>query len=140
MTAEALRAGYPFPYLYDEEQSVAKAFRAACTPEFYLFGRNGKTRVPRPVRREHPRGMGLWSRAGEAQAALDALLAGKPVNADQKPSIGCSIKWKRRERPRLLVIELRGVLESRVRNFARNYRRRGRIEEACSLDAMHTLY
>jgi len=93
MKEEAVQAGYTFPYLYDESQAVAKAYRAACTPDFYLFG---------PDRRLVYRGQFDDSRPGNGQpvtgrdlrAALDAVLAGKPVGADQKPSIGCNIKWK----------------------------------------------
>ena len=82
-----------FPYLYDETQAVAKAFKAACTPEFYLFdaGRKlvyrGQLDDSRPKNTEPVTGKDL-------RAALDAVLVGKPVSADQKPSVGCNIKWK----------------------------------------------
>jgi thiol-disulfide isomerase/thioredoxin len=85
--------GYTFPYLYDENQAVAKAYGAACTPDFFLFDR---------ARRLVYRGQFDDSRPSNAlpvtgrdlRAALDAVLAGRPVSADQKPSIGCNIKWK----------------------------------------------
>lgn len=94
MAEEIRSAGYTFPYLYDESQEVAKAYRAACTPDFFLFDRN---------RRLAYRGQFDGSRPGNNQpvtgrdlgAALDAVLAGRPVPADQKPSVGCGIKWKR---------------------------------------------
>ena len=93
MAEEAARRGYAFPYLYDETQAVAKAFRAACTPEFYLFDRE---------RRLAYRGQFDGSRPGnrvpvtgdDLRAAADAVLAGRPAPADQKPSIGCNVKWK----------------------------------------------
>jgi peroxiredoxin len=93
MAAEARRAGYTFPYLHDESQAVAKAYRAACTPDFYLFDAR---------RRLGYRGQFDDSRPGNAvpitgedlRAAVDAVLAGKPVSGDQKPSLGCNIKWK----------------------------------------------
>lgn len=93
MAQEAKRRGYVFPYLYDESQAVATAYRAACTPEFYLFDRD---------RRLVYRGQFDGSRPGNAvpvtgadlRAAVDALLAGRTAPADQKPSVGCSIKWR----------------------------------------------
>jgi peroxiredoxin len=100
MTREALDAGYTFPYLFDESQSVAKAFRAACTPDFYLFG-------PAPTRPLLYRGQlddsrPPTSRAGntlpvtgkDLRTAIDDALAGRPVSPQQRPSIGCNIKWK----------------------------------------------
>jgi len=93
MAEEARQRGYVFPYLYDATQEVAQAFRAACTPEFYLFD---------AARRLVYRGQFDDSRPGDRtpvtgrdlRAAVDALLAGQPVPAEQKPSVGCSIKWK----------------------------------------------
>ena len=92
-TAEFARAaGFNFPILFDETQSVAKAYTAACTPDFFLFG---------PDRRLVYRGQLDDSRPGrgtatgaDLRAALDALLSGQPVNPNQRPSIGCNIKWK----------------------------------------------
>ena len=92
-TAEFARAaGFDFPILFDETQSVAKAYAAACTPDFFLFG---------PDRRLVYRGQLDDSRPGrgtatgtDLRAALDALLSGQPVNPHQRPSIGCNIKWK----------------------------------------------
>jgi peroxiredoxin len=90
--AMARAAGFTFPFLYDETQAVAKAYSAACTPDFFLFdaGRRlvyrGQIDSSRPGRGQ-PDGADL-------RAALDAVLSGAPVSADQKPSIGCNIKWK----------------------------------------------
>lgn len=93
MKDEIKRAGYTFPYLYDETQDVAKAYRAACTPDFFLFdgGRRlvyrGQMDDSRPERQIPVTGKDL-------RAALDAVLEGRPVPSEQTPSIGCNIKWK----------------------------------------------
>lgn len=93
MAKEKRAAGYTFPYLYDETQRVAKAYRAACTPDFFLFDRarrlvyRGQFDDSRPSNNRPVTGADL-------RAAVDALLAGKPVPSDQTPSIGCNIKWK----------------------------------------------
>jgi peroxiredoxin len=93
MAEEARRAGYPFPYLYDETQTVAKAFRAACTPEFYVFDAAGRLAYRGRFDESTPRS-GAPVTGAEARAAVDALLAGEMPASDQKTSIGCSIKWK----------------------------------------------
>jgi len=93
MTEEARRAGYDFPYLYDEEQAVAKTFRAACTPEFYVFDQQGKLAYRGRFDATTPKSGGKPTGA-DLRAAVDAVLAGKSPSGDQKPSIGCSIKWK----------------------------------------------
>lgn len=98
MAQEAKTFGYPFPYLYDESQSVAKAYRAACTPDFFLFDAG---------RRLVYRGQFDGSRPGnnspvtgaDLRAAADAMLIGQPVAPAQKPSIGCNIKWKAGNEP-----------------------------------------
>jgi peroxiredoxin len=93
MAEEVVSAGYRFPYLYDESQAVAKAYRAACTPDFYLF--DGQQRLVYRGQFDDSRpGNGLPVTGGDLRAALDAVLAGKAVATDQKPSIGCNIKWK----------------------------------------------
>lgn len=85
--------GYTFPYLFDEDQSVAKAYQAACTPDFFLYdGRlhliyRGQFDGARP-------GNGVPVTGEDLYAAVDAMINGKPVSADQKPSMGCNIKWK----------------------------------------------
>ena len=93
MKAEARSAGYIFPYLYDETQAVAKAYRAACTPDFFLFDAARKLVSRGQFDNSRP-GNGVPVTGQDLRAALDAVLAGKPVPADQKPSIGCNIKWK----------------------------------------------
>ncbi|HZR15960.1 MAG TPA: thioredoxin family protein [Verrucomicrobiae bacterium] len=93
MAEEAKSAGYLFPYLYDETQAVAKAYRAACTPDFYVFDQN-QALVYRGQFDDSRPGNGLPVTGKDLRAALDALLAGKPVSPQQKPSIGCNIKWK----------------------------------------------
>jgi peroxiredoxin len=93
MREEAAAAGYTFPYLYDQSQEVARAYRAACTPDFFLFDRD---------RRLAYRGQFDGSRPGSAvpvtgsdlRAAVEAVLAGRPAAADQRPSLGCNIKWR----------------------------------------------
>lgn len=89
----AVRLGFTFPLCHDETQEVAKAYRAACTPEFYLFDRDrrlvyhGQLDDSRPGNNKSVTGRDL-------RAAIQAVLTGKPVDSNQKPSIGCSIKWK----------------------------------------------
>lgn len=93
MAKEVKKFGYTFPYLYDESQAVAKAYQAACTPDFFLFD---------PSLRLVYRGQFDASRPGsprpvtgaDLRRAADTLLAGKPISSDQKPSMGCNIKWK----------------------------------------------
>jgi peroxiredoxin len=93
MVREAEERGYPFPYLYDETQDVAKAFHAACTPDFYLFDATRKLVYRGQLDPSRP-GSGVPVTGADLRAALDALLAGKPPVADQVPSLGCNIKWK----------------------------------------------
>lgn len=92
MAEEVVSAGYVFPYLYDESQEVAKAYHAACTPDFFLFDRDRKL-VYRGQMDESRPGNGKPVTGADLRAALDAVLANKPVSAEQKPSIGCNIKW-----------------------------------------------
>lgn len=93
MREEAAAQGYEFPYLFDASQAVAKAYHAACTPDFYLFDDQlklvyrGQLDDTRPKQDVAPNGKDL-------RAALDALLAHSPIPEPQKPSIGCNIKWK----------------------------------------------
>jgi peroxiredoxin len=89
--AESL--GFVFPYLHDETQAVARAYKAACTPDFFLFDGNlrlvyrGQFDASRP-------GNGIAVTGENLRAAIDLVLAGKPVPTEQRPSIGCNIKWK----------------------------------------------
>ncbi len=98
MQAEHASAGYVFPYLYDATQSVAKAYRAACTPDFFLFDRNQKLVYRGQFDDSRPKTT-IPVTGADLRAACDALLAGLPVVADQKPSIGCNIKWKAGSEP-----------------------------------------
>lgn len=93
MAAEAKAAGYTFPYLFDESQAVARAFDAACTPDLYIFDAEGKLAYHGQFDDSRP-GNGLPVTGADARAAVDALLAGRRPSPDQKPSIGCNIKWK----------------------------------------------
>jgi peroxiredoxin len=98
MLEEAKSRGYTFPYLYDETQLVAKAFGAACTPDFYVFDKNRKLVYRGQMDSSRP-GNGMPVTGDDLRAALDAVLAGRPVSETQKPSIGCNIKWKSGNEP-----------------------------------------
>jgi len=98
MAREAKARGYTFPYLYDESQSVAQAYKAACTPDFYVFDRDQKLVYRGQLDASRP-DSGVPLTGKDLRAALDAVLAGKPVSDDQKPSIGCNIKWKAGSEP-----------------------------------------
>ncbi|OQY54715.1 MAG: thioredoxin family protein [Candidatus Parabeggiatoa sp. nov. 2] len=93
MKEVAQQVGYSFPYLYDETQEVAKAYQAACTPDFYVFDKDLKCAYRGRLDGATPKN-NVPVTGEELRAALDAILAGQPVNSDQKPSMGCSIKWK----------------------------------------------
>lgn len=93
MAADAKKFGYAFPYLYDETQSVARAFDAACTPDFFVFDRSGKLVYRGQFDASRP-GNGVAVTGVDLRAAVEALLAGNTPHPDQRPSIGCNIKWK----------------------------------------------
>lgn len=93
MAEEIKLAGYTFPYLYDEAQDVARAYQAVCTPDFYLFDWDRKLAYHGQFDDTRPNS-GRTATGSDLRAALDAVLAGLPVPADQKPSVGCGIKWK----------------------------------------------
>lgn len=90
-TAEEL--GYPFPYLYDETQDIARAYSAACTPDLSIFDKDLKCVYRGQLDDSRP-GNDIPPSGKDIRAALDNILAGEPVSADQRPSIGCNIKWK----------------------------------------------
>ena len=98
LKAMAKELGFTFPFCYDETQAVAKAYTAACTPDFFLFDEKrqlvyrGQLDDSRPGNNKPLTGRDL-------RAAIEAVLAGKPVSQDQKPSIGCNIKWKQGNEP-----------------------------------------
>lgn len=87
-------AGYSFPYLYDETQAVAKSYDAACTPDFYLFD-EGLELIYRGQLDDSRPGNGISLSGSDLRTAMDALLEGKKISNNQKPSIGCNIKWRR---------------------------------------------
>ena len=92
MAEVAADQGYSFPYLYDRSQAVARAYQAACTPDFYLF--DGALRLVYRGRLDGSTpGNGVPLSGADLRRALDAVLAGEPVPADQQPSLGCNIKW-----------------------------------------------
>jgi peroxiredoxin len=93
MKREVSSAAYVFPYLYDETQSVARAYRAACTPDIFLFDKNRKL-VYRGQFDDSRPGNGRPVTGRDLRAALDAVLEGKPVPEPQTASVGCNIKWK----------------------------------------------
>lgn len=93
MTEYAHEYRYPFPYLYDESQNVAKAYDAACTPDFYLFDSSLKLVYRGQLDSSRP-GNNIPVTGKDLRAALDAVLTGKKIADNQHPSIGCNIKWK----------------------------------------------
>jgi peroxiredoxin len=98
MVREAEERGYQFPYLYDETQEVAKEYRAACTPDFFLFDRDRRL-VYRGQFDDSRPDSGIPITGKDLRAALDAVLAGKKPSEKQLPSIGCNIKWKAGSEP-----------------------------------------
>ncbi|MCA8910482.1 MAG: thioredoxin family protein [Planctomycetes bacterium] len=93
MKEEVAHRGYDFPYLYDESQEVAKAYRAACTPDFFLFDKDHKLAYRGLLDDSRPNS-DIPVTGSDLRAAIDAVLAGKPVDDKQRPSAGCNIKWK----------------------------------------------
>ncbi|MGS2761339.1 thioredoxin family protein [Sinomicrobium sp. M5D2P9] len=94
MAENAREQGFPFPYLYDETQETAKAYDAACTPDFYIFDKALKLVYRGQLDDSRP-GNGIPVTGEDMRAALDALLKGEEIPEIQKPSIGCNIKWKK---------------------------------------------
>lgn len=93
MAAEAERVGYPFPYLVDADQEAARAYRAACTPDFFLFDGDRRLAYRGQLDDSRP-GNGRPVSGADILAAVDAVLGGAPAPEPQHPSMGCSIKWK----------------------------------------------
>jgi thiol-disulfide isomerase/thioredoxin len=98
MADVAKEAGFTFPYLYDETQDVAKAYCAACTPDFFLFDKE-RTLVYRGQMDDSRPGNDIPVTGLDLIKAMDAVLAGREVGSEQKPSIGCNIKWKQGNEP-----------------------------------------
>lgn len=94
MGPHAREAGYTFPYLYDESQEIAKAYDAACTPDFYVFDGQMKLAYRGQLDESRPKRNPVPSTGADLRAALDAVLSGQPPLAVQRPSGGCNIKWK----------------------------------------------
>ena len=92
MKAEAASAGYQFPYLFDGDQSVAKAYQAACTPDFFLFDSSHSLQYRGQFDSSRP-GNDVAITGSDLRAAVDTVLAGNEVGPEQTPSIGCNIKW-----------------------------------------------
>jgi peroxiredoxin len=90
---QAQTLGFRFPYLFDETQAVAKVYRAACTPDFFLFDGDFKLVYRGEFDRSRP-GNSVPVAGDSLREAIDAVLAGKPLTGEQRPSIGCNIKWK----------------------------------------------
>jgi len=93
LARDAADAGYLFPYLFDESQEIAKAYTAACTPDFFLFDHD-RALVYRGQLDDSRPGNGKPVDGHDLRTAIDAVLAGTPVDEDQRPSVGCSIKWR----------------------------------------------
>jgi peroxiredoxin len=93
MAEEIGSAGYVFPYLYDADQSVADAYRAACTPDFFLFDRHGRLAYRGQFDGSRP-GNDVPVTGEDLRAAADAVLLGRRVEGEQRPSLGCNIKWR----------------------------------------------
>ncbi|MFZ0626905.1 MAG: thioredoxin family protein [Acidimicrobiia bacterium] len=98
MKDQARKFGYTFPYLFDDDQSVAAAYTAMCTPDFFLFD-DDRALVYRGRFDESRPNSGLPVTGADLRAAVEALLADHPIDEDQKPSMGCSIKWKDGNQP-----------------------------------------
>ena len=94
MTLHARAVGYTFPYLVDASQAVARAYDAACTPDFYVFDADARLAYRGQLDPSRPKRNPIPSTGEDLRAALDAVLAGEPVNPMQRPSGGCNIKWK----------------------------------------------
>ena len=98
MIHEVEGRGYTFAYLYDETQEVAKAYRAACTPDFYVFDKDQRLVYSGQFDDSRP-DSGIPVTGADLRSRVDAVLAGKPIPEPQKPSIGCNIKWKEGAEP-----------------------------------------
>ena len=100
LAAEVVEAGYTFPYLFDETQEVAKAYTAACTPDFFLFDGDRRLAYRGQFDASRP-GNGVPVTGEDLRAAIEAVLQDRPVAEDQHPSVGCSIKWRPGNEPNL---------------------------------------
>ncbi len=99
----AEQENFDFPFLYDESQEVAKTYTAACTPDFFLFNKSRALAYRGQLDDSRP-GSGKPVTGKDLRAAIEAVLTDKPVNPDQKPSIGCNIKWKEGNEPKYFAL------------------------------------
>jgi peroxiredoxin len=109
MKKDAEAFHYTFPYLFDTTQEVAKAYHAACTPDFFIFDRDNKL-VYRGQMDDSRPGNGIPVTGSDLKAALDAVLSGQKVTVVQKPSSGCNIKWKPGNEPNYFIAHQFGIL------------------------------
>ena len=100
LAAEVVEAGYTFPYLFDETQRVAKAYTAACTPDFFLFDGDRRLAYRGQFDSSRP-GNDVPVTGEDLRAAIDAVMQDRPVSEDQRPSVGCGIKWRPGNEPDL---------------------------------------
>ena len=98
LAEEAREAGYAFPYLFDETQEVARAYAAACTPDFFLFDADRRLTYRGQFDSSRP-DSGVPVTGEDLRAAIDAVLADRPARQDQRPSVGCTIKWRAGNQP-----------------------------------------
>jgi peroxiredoxin len=98
LRGQAKELGFDFPYCYDEAQAVARAYRAACTPDFFLFNEDRRLVYRGQMDGSRPKNDTPVT-GSDLRAAIDAVLGGRAVNPEQRPSIGCNIKWKRGNEP-----------------------------------------
>ena len=98
MAEEVASAGYTFRYLYDESQSVAQAYQAACTPDFFVFDGDQRLVYRGQFDDSRPES-GIPVTGADLRAACDAVLSGQPVTESQRPSLGCNIKWREGNSP-----------------------------------------
>jgi thiol-disulfide isomerase/thioredoxin len=98
MIEEKSARGYTFPYLHDQTQEVARAYHAACTPDFFVFDKDRSLAYRGQMDNSRP-GTGISVTGKDLRAALEAVLTGKPPLADQRPSMGCNVKWKAGNEP-----------------------------------------
>jgi peroxiredoxin len=106
MKALAVEEGWTFPYLFDETQELARAFQAACTPEFYLFDRQRRLVYRGQLDGARPKN-DVPVTGKDLRAALDALLGGRVISPEQVPSVGCNIKWKPGNEPSYFAAPVR---------------------------------
>ena len=96
---QATDLGFPFPYLYDQSQKVAKAYQAACTPDFFVFNEQRELVYRGQLDGSRPENFSVKTNGVDLRAAIDSVLSDQPISENQKPSMGCNIKWKSGNEP-----------------------------------------